>query len=312
MEGICSKAASSLTNKYQYSGKELQNKEFSDGSGLELYDFNFRLLDPQLGRFHSIDPLSDLDRRWTPYRYAYNNPLRYIDPDGLWEIEVAEREIMKKGKGTGKMEKYVRYVAEKGDDISTLSEQTGLSKEKLEKGLNGVEIKEGTTLDKLGIKSVDNQLKEVNYFLNHQGSAWNSNCFGTALSLSQDGRVNFDIDGKRTGTIANPADADQKLQDNFKQTATPSFGDVVRYAFSDGYKNRDDFGYGLPDNGNEVGGTQHYAVFMLKTKSGDVYVFSKNGAGDKGPWVVTKDSSFSSSYGDRTPIGVGSPFFTTK
>lgn len=187
-----------------------------------------------------------------------------------------------------------------------------MSKEKLEKGLNGVEIKEGTTLDKLGIKSVDNRLGEVNDFLNNQNQAWNSNCFGTALSMSEDGRVNFNFDGKGSGIIGNPLDADQKLQDNFKQTANPTFGDVIRYAFSDGYKNREDFGYGLPDKGNEAGGTQHYAVFLLKTKSGDVYVFSKNGAGDKGPWVVTKDSSFSSSYGDRTPIGLGSPFYTPK
>ncbi|WP_162915582.1 DUF6443 domain-containing protein [Paraflavitalea soli] len=313
MSGISSRATNGIAgNKIKFGGKELQSEEFSDGSGLELYDFDFRTLDPQIGRFHGIDPLSDLDRRWTPYRYAYNNPLRYIDPDGLWEIEIGEREIMKKGKGTGKFEKYIQFVAEKGDDISTLAEQTGLSKEKLEKGLQGVEIKEGTKLDKLGVRAADNIISEGNYYLNNQGRAWNSNCFGTALSLSKDGRINFDIDNSRTGTIGNPQDADQKLQENFKQTEKPTFGDVIRYAFADGYKGRDDFGHGLPDKGNEAGGTQHYAVFLLKTKSGDVYVFSKNGAGEKGPWVVTKDSSFTSSYGERTPIGTGSPYYTTK
>jgi RHS repeat-associated protein len=68
-------------NRYLYNGKEFQNNLLG-GINFDLYDYGARFYDPQIGRFHTIDPKAEKYNIWSTYLYGANNPIKLIDKNG--------------------------------------------------------------------------------------------------------------------------------------------------------------------------------------------------------------------------------------
>ena len=75
-----SSLGNSLGQKYKFNGKEFDD---SFNETLNTYDFGARNYDPALGKWMNLDPLAEQMRRHSPYNYAFDNPLRFVDPDGM-------------------------------------------------------------------------------------------------------------------------------------------------------------------------------------------------------------------------------------
>ena len=149
-------------NRFKFNGKELQT---TGNTG--FLDYGARMYDDVIGRWGVVDPKAADAPGWSPYKAFFNNPLRFIDPYGLFEIE------------TGKIEK--------GDNLTTIAKQlndkfkTNLTVEQIAKANNINDVDNIKTGNFIKLPGTDVELKfdlkslkvtDVNYSVDIPGLEW--------------------------------------------------------------------------------------------------------------------------------------------
>ncbi len=83
-QGYNSNSLANNAYQYKYNGKELQETG--------MYAMDFRHYMPDLGRFIGMDKYSEIVPNISSYRFAFNNPIVFADPTGLFETRKEARD----------------------------------------------------------------------------------------------------------------------------------------------------------------------------------------------------------------------------
>jgi RHS repeat-associated protein len=134
--------------RFGFNGKEQDPEPSGQGN---QYDYGFRIYNPRIGRFLSVDPLTKSYPMLTPYQFASNTPIQAIDLDGLEGVQYVE--TMEKKDGTTVSKRVVELdvyvgITEKKLNINYKKEdlkpiESSLNKEFNNRGLsdaNGLEV----------------------------------------------------------------------------------------------------------------------------------------------------------------------------
>ena len=164
------------TQPYKYNGKEFDTKK-----GLNWYDYGARHYDVALGRFTTVDPLSERYYSIGMYAYCNNNPVRYIDPTGMSTSPIYDEE----GKLLGTDDEGLQGVAiimSKSNFKQGMSHEEALSHDL---GYNGLVDDEARTNYLKSYTSLKDRPDYDGYLTKAEADAWWKGKSGDPLFVDQ-------------------------------------------------------------------------------------------------------------------------------
>ena len=259
--------SSASASNYLYNGKELQG----DG-GLDLYDYGARFYDPALGRWTVTDPLMESHFEISPYVYCANNPIKFVDPNGL---DWVSRNV------NGFTEAYYDRDVKSQDDINNkYGDKSGVT-----------HMSDGTTLtnyDKAG------KIKSQYTFTNDS----KENKYGTVTDINGDKLDNTQITNGNNYTIFGTSDNSvnaETLHKNYMGTSYTGPHNPKDYDGFDSYqyqpRNKSEYASMFHDNEyqkKQASGVEG-ALFDTRVIGADIRLAARNGLTALNPFVSPID-----------------------
>lgn len=186
---------------YGFNGKRMDNEVSGTGN---QYDYGFRIYDPRLVRFKSVDPVTNKYPELTPYQFASNSPISGIDLDGLEYLasNVARIEVSR------------GYVYLKMSNMHNVTQNTyNAANANSNFWSQGPDGKKGIGIS-LKIGSTDFDLFTPKF--NPEIFNATDNSFGAPDVNFQPGKI-----GIEKGTAASTGVADRRLKDRAVNSASP-------------------------------------------------------------------------------------------
>src|SRR5690625_1735404 len=115
-----------MTHTYRY---DFNAKEHQPELGLNWHDYHARNYDAALGRWMNVDPLGEKYSSWSPYNYTLNNPVRFVDPDGMRVDDIIKITKNEKGKWEITNVQIIEgddiFIVANGDEVRTYTFSDG-------------------------------------------------------------------------------------------------------------------------------------------------------------------------------------------